>query len=435
MEGVERLNYGIERVEDSESEVSLVIKQTVDQGINDNGVLSFRFPPDPVRFTELNSAYIKVQLKVESKTGQPKTLKEEDTVFLDQAGINSLFSSCDVRIDGKLVSSMTAYPYTSRLATLLGSSGGMREVVWRDLSGTWASSWTDSDLSKVPADMANLWYTPIQLLKGSKSVSLYSRIYSDILTSCRQYLPPGANLSIDFKRSPDNFALCKINREGGPYRVVIESASVYLKRIRFNPSITSTVESRIKSGANLTFNRLDTRIMSIPKNNKVWRWLDCLNGEALPNRLYVGFVDQNSLYGDICHMSTYFECLNLASLNIKLNGRDLLVDPIKVKYGRGATGQVEPNLSDAQEGYLSLVSVMDQISNQMAPSRVSYVDYTGGATIYAFELGKCGEKSGETGLLDLELTFGEGGSEKNGCVMVFTEKTETVHIRPFHPST
>ena len=434
MEGVDRLNYGIKRVEDAEPEVSLIIKQTVDQGINDNGVLSFRFPPDPVRFTDLNSALLKVQLRVERQK-EPKDLTAEDKVFLDMGGIDSLFSSCDVRINGELVSSMTAYPYTSRLCRYLGTSNDTR-TVWSALNGTWETTYSNSDLgTAIDEFVGGLFLAPINKIKGSKTITLFSRINSDFLSSCRQFLPPGSSLSIHLKRAPDDFSLCSYT-EKGPYRIVIEKASVYLRRIRLNPELVKSVEQGIgETGANLTFNRLETRIMSIPKGNKVWRWLDCLNGEALPNRLYVGFVSQDALYGSLSRISTYFEHLNVSSVNVKLNGRDILVDPINVKFGEADDGQTESGLSDAKEGYVSLLSVMDQITNQSTAMRFSYYDYIGGMSVFAIELGKCGEKSGDTGLLDLELTFGDGGSSLDGCVMLFTEKTENARVYPRLTST
>ena len=183
MEGVDKLRYDIHQVEDNETEVPLVIKQTVDQGINENGVLSFRFPSDPVRFTDLNATYIKVQLKITPKDVR-KSLGDEDGVFLERGGLSSLFSSCDLRLNGQLVSSMTAYPFTSTLVQLLGGSAENRDIIAADVGGNWYSTWTKSSLEGAPPD---IFY--IQTLKygGSKVVTLYSRVYSDLLTSCRQY--------------------------------------------------------------------------------------------------------------------------------------------------------------------------------------------------------------------------------------------------------
>ena len=171
MEGVDRLRYDISQVEDNEPEVPLVIKQTVDQGINENGVLSFRFPADPVRFTDLNATYIKVQLKITPKnTG--KSLGEEDGVFLERGGLSSLFSSCDLRLNGQLVSSMTAYPFTSTLVQLLGGSAENRDIIAADVGGNWYSTWTKSSLEGVPPD---IFYIQTMKYGGSKVVTLYCR--------------------------------------------------------------------------------------------------------------------------------------------------------------------------------------------------------------------------------------------------------------------
>ena len=59
-------------------------------------------------------------------------------------------------------------------------------------------------------------------------------------------------------------------------------------------------------------------------------------------------------------------------------------------------------------------------------------DFLMGYTIYAIELGKCGEKEGVRGALDIHATFGEEEGETTVPVsmLVFTETTDTVKIIP-----
>ena len=154
----------------------------------------------------------------------------------------------------------------------------------------------------------------------------------------------------------------------------------------------------------MVYNRLETRIMTISKSLGVWRWLDCLNSAPLPNRIYVGFIAQTALYGNVNQISTYYENLNLASFNVKLNGRDLMVEPYKTRFVKDEqTGELVMNLSDGRSGYLGIVEILDLVRDPTAPMRLMYSTYMCGMTVFGLELGKCGEKSGTNGALDLEV--------------------------------
>ena len=116
---------------------------------------------------------------------------------------------------------------------------------------------------------------------------------------------------------------------------------------------------------------------------------------------------------------------------MKLNGRDLLVDPIRTHFERDATtGILDRAKTDSLEGFLTVAEVLNLVSDQTQPIRLNHEAYLQGMTIYAIELGKCGEKSGSNGYLDLELTFGTDGATLDACVMLFTEKTDRALPRP-----
>ena len=133
MEGVDKLNYAKEEIADSQSEVTHTVKQSITQGLNDGGVLSFRLPADPSRFTDLNTILLRLELSVQKPNGAAFTVG--NNVFLDAGGMHSLFSSCEVRFNDEVVSTMTLYPYTTALSRHLGCSAEVRDGVWDTLDG------------------------------------------------------------------------------------------------------------------------------------------------------------------------------------------------------------------------------------------------------------------------------------------------------------
>ena len=108
-----------------------------------------------------------------------------------------------------------------------------------------------------------------------------------------------------------------------------------------------------------------------------------------------------------------------------------MIEPIETKFTRDATTKkYDTSETDATEGFLSIAEVMGLVSDQTQSLRINYATYLQGMTVYAIELGKCGEKSGSSGYVDLELSFSDGGAELDACCILFTEKTECALFSP-----
>lgn len=397
----EKLLYTKHHVKDVESEVGHPLKVTITEGLPENGALAFHLPPDYERFTNLNNILLQLEVTITTADGRNIRLVDAppalaDPVVLDMGGMHSLFKSCDVTFNNDIVSSMTMYPYTSALSRMLGTAKVVREV-WDQFDKTWAVTNPKSDISAnaTPVFVEN------QMGKVSKNTSLIGRIYSDVLMSARQYLPPGVALGIVLRRAPDEFSLvCHKNTIA--YKVKIHSASLYVERMQIQTPIMTHIRESL-SDPHLTFNRLEARAMIIQEGSQVFRWPNCLNNGPLPNRLYVGFVAQASLYGSLTRLSTYFENLNVSSVLFKLNGRDMMVEPIRVSCVKDANGNTNSQRSDLTNGFLSVSKVTGQVEDQTSLPRLQYNDYVNGCTLFAVELGKCGQKSSDFGSLDMEV--------------------------------
>ncbi len=422
MENLNRLNYDNGDVKNVESDVIMTVKQTLSQGLDGGGLLSFRFPADPERFTDLNSILLRVEMVAQTLDGTDVDVANH-TVFLDQGGMHSCFASADVRFNDKIVSSMPAYPFTAMLSRLLGASREMRISVWDTLDGTW-----DSKSSKVDKDPKNT-QSQVKALALSNVKVFIGRVYSDVLMSSRQFLPPGISLGIDLRRALDHFSLCS-NTDETPFRLHMSSAALYVKRLRLRPSLMPIVERTLFSPlASIAYMKLDCQMMTVASGSSVFRWLDCLYGGPLPNRMYLAFSSQEAVFGKLSKVSTFFEPLNVKSVSFKLNGRELLVEPIAMSLKKKDDGEISSLESNVKMGYLSLLEVLNQVSDQLSPHRMSYEDYISGKVIYAVEFGKCGE-FGKTsaGNLDVEVLFNEQKSDKEACALLFTESTKTALI-------
>ena len=66
-----------------------------------------------LRFTELNTILLRVEVSVQKAGGEAPT--DEEPVQIDEQGMHALFQTVDVRFGDKTVSTMSAYPYTTKL--------------------------------------------------------------------------------------------------------------------------------------------------------------------------------------------------------------------------------------------------------------------------------------------------------------------------------
>ena len=331
------------------------------------------------------------------------------------------FSSVEILFNDEVVSCMTNYAYTAEVCRLLGTTMDQRAQVWDELDGSWAPAAKVSNLDDA---------TP---LNKSRSKNLaggwhyFGRLYSDVLMSARQLLPPGVSLGIRLRRAHDSFSLCSPTNDQD-FRLQISEASVYIRRIRIRSSLVPRALESSQQHRCITFNRLECRLMGISQDSRVFRWLDCLNNAPLPSRIYIGIVAQASFDGSYQRLCTFFEPANLRSINFKLGGRDILTEPIKLTYALETDNTIKSAESDGRLGYLSLLEVLNGVSDQTAPVRLSYTDYMKGRHLYAVELGKVGQKADIKGALNLELVFNEEMCPFDACVMLFTERTEYAHF-------
>ena len=420
---MDRLSYGKPSIADVQGDdLSHTVKLTISQGLNDGGVLCFRLPSDPERFTDLNGTLLQLEMSLVNTDGsiirdkdevfQVPTRKKnkdgeevqtmvqierkQDLVCLDAGGMHSLFKSCDVYFNDTHVSNMSMYPYTSALSRYLGSTEGNR-AQWSHFDETFDYQIGDPSLTLLDNPV---WLPPKRTAQRERIV-LTGRIFADVLTSTRQFLPPGVSLGIDLRRAPDAFSLISTDNTKS-YRAHINWASLYVKRIKIETPLLPALRDSFQNGCHLTYNRLESYAMSIPRGSKVFRWVNCLNNAPLPNRLYLAFVTQSCLRGTQTEASTYFVNLKLESLNWQLNGKDLFVEPMRLKIEKSLTGTVTQK-SDLRQSYLALLDVFNEIEDQLSPNRLSYELFVRGVTVFVAELSKCGEKRGSIGPLDLEV--------------------------------
>lgn len=409
--------------EGTESEVQQTIKIVQDRNLEEGSTIVMRVPADPESFTELCKTLLKFDFRV--LTSDKEEITEADKVFLDQMGGHAFWKSVVVKVDGVEVSDMNYYPYSSKMQILFGTSLENRQAILRQFDASSTRYFSKSDITQDTAHIG-IYRNLYASVEKSKWVSITMPIFSDFLKSSQQLLPPGCEITLELKRAPTEFTLC--NSEKSPskrYLIELRNPSLYIRRINLKPSIKDQVMESLKENGHLNFTRLEAKAIGVQRGSMSFRWLDIFNRGPVPGKIYITFASTSSIFGSISQMSTYFEHNNLSSLNVFLNGKSILVEPISLKYVTNSDGGISIENSNGREGYLTTCQVLNYFSEHDKPVHCSYQEYMGGGYLYAIDIGNLMQDS--IGCVDLELQF-EPKTDKECTLLMFTEKLQSIAL-------
>ena len=426
---VNRLIYNFKSPADDEPddcEKTYWLKCCLDRNINETMNVTFNIPPDYVAFTDLNSTYLSVTLQVFRSDGG--LLDDSDHVFLGPGALQAIFKSLQIGINNFPLEPTTHYSWSATLTSYLGLSKVSREDQWAELAGMTLPGFPSSKIQ--PSDVG-YFVEKIQKLAYSREVTLTGRLQSDFTQSLSQLLPPGMTLEFSLTRQPDAFTLCSCTDDTlkRSYKLLLNTASIYIKRVKMSPAVLDRVKSSLNNGGKLRYTRLGCIATQIPPTTLSHRWSNIFNSGQLPHTLYLALVSQRAFSGDLNKLPNYFESGWLKSLRVMESGRPILPQPLNTNFKYLNDGySVDVSKSDASEGYLTLCQALNSIADPMVTAGVSYLDYLKGCLIYCVTLNSCGGRRVPQGFIDIELDFEENSQREPMHLLCFAEYDRILHF-------
>ena len=419
-------------VKDPEPELGYTIEITLNEGLNDGSLIHAGIQPLAEDFIELPSFRYRGLLCLRNFDNSKPTAEEmKDTdVWLDPQGLHACFATAEARFNDKSVSTMSNYAYSTALSRNLGMAKEVREGAWAVMDGTYPlvnikkSSVEGIDMSRHPIFLEqSIRLTP-------EGIELEGRIWIDVFTSARQLLPPGVKVDVYLRRAFDHLTIMSNNPTAArKFKAYLQWLKISCRCKKMSDAVKLAAMRSAPGGLGITYISLDDRIHTITNRSHVYSWLNALDNAALPNRVYVAFIATKSQSGYIGQIATYFEQANLRRLQFRLNGRNVFTQPLRVKFETDPrTGEVDVGKSDARDGYLTVLEVLQQTTDPTTPLRIDYNSYMLGHTTYILEFGKVGYKSGAQGSLDVLCDFGDGGTPFKVGMILWTEQTKTVKL-------
>ena len=343
--------------------------------ITDSGPIEFNIAGTAEEYVDLSQTMLHVQAKVVNADGT--RLANDAQVGPVNLFLPSLFSQIDVKLNETLVSqpsNTNAYRAYLDVLTHYGhdamSSQITQQLFYKDTAGK-----MDVGNPFAAAGDANLGLKKRQtFISESKSVSLLGPLYGDIFFQERLLLP-GVDIKIKLNRQKDSFCLLSSGVEE-KFKVVIEKATLYVRRVKVNPSVMLSHAKAIESSpAKYPINKVDVRSFTISAGNMSVNKDNLFLGQ-IPNRIIIGFVDNDAYNGSYLKNPFNFKNYHLNYISITVDGEPLPMRPLRPSYG---------DSGNFIEAYNTLFLGTNRLFTDKGIA-INREEYSKGYTLYAFDL-------------------------------------------------
>lgn len=337
---------------------------------------------------------------------------------LDTAPINyalhGLWSQVDVSLNQQVIShSSMTYSYRSYIEALLNydSSAKLSHLTQRlwyqDTAGQFNSMAQNEGLAKRRARTAN-----------SKVFEMMGPLHIDFFNQ-DHFLLNNVELRLKLTRNRDAFTLMSST---GTEKIKLLDATLYVRRVTVSPSVLlAHVQALDKAPAKYPVNRVDIKTITITQGLRD-KSIDNLFMNQLPQRVVVGFVDNQAFNGDFAQNPFNFQHFNISYLSLMVDGHPVTGQPLSLDFPNGIY----------MEAYNTLFTGTG-IHWKDEGNHLSYEDYAGGNTLFCFDLSPDLSASEphwnlqRQGTLRLEVKFSEALPVAVNCI-VYAEFQNLIEI-------
>ena len=348
--------------------------------LTSEGPIEFNVTAADEDYTDVGRTFLYLQATIRKDTAAQKNqaIADADKVAPSNLWLHTLFSQVDVKLNGTLITpSVNTYPYRAYLETLLSygkeaKDGQLAMQGWyQDRAGKF------DDTTVAEGDDGNPGFKERHKLisKQEGPVELLGRLHCDLFQQDR-YLPNGVEMNVKLTRSSDLYNIIGQVIAGTTYRVHIETAVLYVRRVKVNPSISVEHNKRLDTGTNAKYplRRAVVNTFTIPTGTLSKVQDNVIQGQ-LPRRVVLGMVKNSAYNGSLKQNPFEFEHFNMNYLALYVEGEPVPAQPYK------------PNFDANQylRSYLSLYEASGMWNDDRG-NCISRKDYPSGYMLHMFDL-------------------------------------------------
>ena len=382
--------------------------------LSDKAPLEFYLNSSGEHYLDLAHCILHLQIRVLKTTGND--LEATDIVSPVNYILNTLFSECSVFLNEKQVSSQVNYSYRSILESLLLYSKSAQDSL---LSASMFHKDTAGQHDSIGANSANAGFTArYNACKLSKKLQLAGPLHID-LASQPKLLINGVNVRIKLEKNKHSFALLAANDH---YRIKIDSASLYVRKVSVASSVMLAHEKALSMGViKMPIRRVEVKTYALSSGLQSTTISNAFISQ-LPARMVLGFVSNAACNGNISKKPSKFSNYDLNYL-CALNGSEMF--PSK---------PYQPNFTNDMyaRSYLSLFLNLNRYHN--SPNiNISYDEYKNGYMLHAIDLtpdlaaGESHSSINKTGNIAFDIKFNSALPE-TVTLVVYAEYRNLIEI-------
>ena len=332
--------------------------------------IEFHIPGSPEEYVDLGRTQLYLKLKVCNIDNTPYAAATQCAPV--NLLLHSLFSQVDVKFRDTLVTpSINTYAYKSYLETLLSFGEGAKRDQ-KTIEG-WYKDVSDAGDAVNGGNTTNTGLEKRTALAATSNVfEIMGRPHVDVLHQDR-YLIPGVSMSFKFMRSASAFHLMS---DANTYKVVIEDATMFVRKVKLNPSISIEHAEYLNKGEHVKYpvRRGIVTTFTIGNGLASFNRESVISGQ-IPRRIIMGFVENTAFNGLRNKNPFNFKHFGLNHLSLSTGGQNFPSQPLRPNYANG----------EYMLAYNSLLTGLG-LNNADKGLGIDRHSYLHGNVLYAFDL-------------------------------------------------
>lgn len=291
----------------------------------DSDTIEFLISGDSEEYTDLSETHLYLKIKITKEDGKAVTA---NNLKLVKYFPSALFRQCDLFLNGTLVTtSSSMYPYLSYITSSLSFNKGVKEDQLQVL------------------EYAN----GLDVTAATDEVEAYVRLNLPLFNQNR-LIPNGVHMTLRLLRSSPEFVIVKDATDTDNYKVSINKASLFVRRIKPAPNVLlEHAESLSKMNAVYPIVRIWPKFFTLQKDTREFDLANIVQGE-LPARVIIGFVDAEAFSGNANKDPFTFQPFKLRQIHLNSNGRAIPAVPITCDFEKNHFRRAYHQLLDTVQG-------------------------------------------------------------------------------------
>ena len=329
--------------------------------------IEFHIPGTVEEYIDCDHIFLETTVKITKKDDTNIDTGTNKVGFINLV-IASLFSDVSLTIsDTQVEGGQCMYSYAAYLSTL------MQFTPQAQKSHMTVLGWKKDEAGKMEDDANKGFVDRMAWTKDSKEVTFIGPVYCDFFRQSR-YLLSQTDMRLKFTLNRPEFALMGLG-VGTDFKFAITKAVLRVRRVTVNPSVINGHSIGLdRQNAIYPVLHTDIKNFTIPKGQSNYT-KDNLYPLEAPKMLMIAMITNESFNGDYKKNPYNFHHFNLSRLGLFANGIAIPGRPVTPDFKRGTYVESYVDMMDAYHYF-----------NTDDTNGLTYEDFGGGFTIYAFDL-------------------------------------------------